>query len=76
VKARRSEGPKDDRAELNENLNLTGAKPIEAAGRDLRSLPWTGNTGAPVEKPRQAPGARRRVGGVCGTHDRKRCTKN
>jgi RNA-directed DNA polymerase len=34
VKAGRSEGPKNERAELSENLNWSGAEPCETAGRD------------------------------------------
>ena len=52
MKARRSEGPKNERAKLNENLKQNGEKLAETAGSDLMSPPRTGKAGALVEKPR------------------------
>lgn len=76
MKARKSKGPKNERAKLNENLNQSGEKPAETAGSDLQSLPRSGKASAQVEKPRQAPGSGRQVALERGTHHRKQCTKN
>jgi hypothetical protein len=74
VKARRSEGPKNEGTELEENLDDGDSELRNSGARPLRSRPWTGDRGPGREAAFQAKGVERALGSG-GTPHRKRCTR-
>ena len=70
-----SEGSKNERAELNENLTGRGTEPSETAGRDnCGHDPGPANPG-PGGEAAASRGSGRQATPRRGTHHRKRCTK-
>ena len=75
-KAFRCEGPKNEGTKLSENLNDSQITFETDEARQLRSPPYLAEPVPPRRSRLKHWELNERKTGICGTYDRKQCTKN